>query len=103
MNGATAEPSVRTISTESKSIVITIGPSHHFLRTFMKAHSSPKIDMRPRFACAIRSFSCCLAGPPERPRAMGSVERVELAPIDVLVEFGLILLAQDLIAEHEHV
>ena len=48
MNGATADPSVSTISTESRSIVTTIGPSHHFFRTFMNDQSSPKIEKRPK-------------------------------------------------------
>src|SRR5262245_41141972 len=106
MNGATAEPSVSTISTESRSIVITIGPNHHFLRTFMKAQSSPKIDMRPLFACAIHLL---LISPSNRCIAeLGrlrwvSVERVEFTPIDVLAQRGLVLLAQDLIAEHQRV
>jgi hypothetical protein len=47
MNGATAEPSVSTIRIDSINIVRTIGPSHHFLRTFMKDHSSPKIVIFP--------------------------------------------------------
>jgi hypothetical protein len=38
-----------------------MGPSHHFLRTRMKAHSSETIDMRPLVAISVlppgRSFS----------------------------------------------
>src|SRR5262245_53046111 len=94
MNGATAEPWVRTISTESSSIVTTIGPSHHFFRTRMKAQSSPKIDIRPELERAIDS-PC--------PRASLSVELEALPPVEILVQLGLLLLEEDLVAEHEHV
>src|SRR5262245_42971413 len=94
MNGATAEPSVSTISTDRSSIVTTIGPSHHFLRTLMKAQSSPKIDMRPPLERAIQT-------PCERTD--DSVELEALAPVEVLVQLGLALLAKDLVAEHEGV
>jgi hypothetical protein len=57
MNGATADPSVSTIRTLKSNIVTTIGPSHHFLRTFMNDQSSEKIAIRPPVDCAIGIFS----------------------------------------------
>src|SRR5262245_23478602 len=52
--------------------------------------------------------SPCLVGlPPARcwfaPRGAVSVELVPLAPVEVLVELGLLPLQEDLIAEHEYV
>src|SRR5512145_2907126 len=95
MKGATADPSVRTISTDRSSIVTTIGPSHHFLRTLMNDQSSPKIESRPPVERAIPSP---LPSGPNR-----SVELESIAPVEVLVQLGLALLAQDLVAEHEDV
>ena len=46
MKGARADPSVNTIRTPSRSRKIMIGPSHHFLRIRIKAHSSPNIPIR---------------------------------------------------------
>ena len=47
MKGATAEPSVTTMSTQSSSSVTRIGASHHFLRMRMKLQNSPKIERLP--------------------------------------------------------
>jgi len=40
MNGATAEPWVRTISVPKSSITTRIGKSQNFFRSLMKAHNS---------------------------------------------------------------
>ncbi len=107
MKGATAEPSVSTIKTESSKIVATIGPSHHFFRTFMNDQSSPKIASRPKNppeerAIEISLFRACRANGARMTRAE-SVERVTLAPVKVLVQLGLLLLQEDLIAEGEDI
>ena len=44
MKGATADPSVNTISADRRIIVRKIGPNHHFFRTFMKTQSSRSIE-----------------------------------------------------------
>jgi hypothetical protein len=43
MKGAAAEPWVMTISSPNRINVVKMGPNHHFLRTFIKAQSSPII------------------------------------------------------------
>ena len=43
MNGARAEPCVRTMKKPRSRRTKMIGPSHHFFRTLMNAHNSPKI------------------------------------------------------------
>ena len=43
MNGATALPSVRTISRLINNIMKMIGPSHHFFRVFKKSQNSEKM------------------------------------------------------------
>ena len=43
MKGAAAEPWVITISRPNRINVVKMGPNHHFLRTFIKAQSSPII------------------------------------------------------------
>jgi hypothetical protein len=40
MNGAKADPSVKTIKKPNSNKNTTIGASHHFLRTFRKDQSS---------------------------------------------------------------
>jgi hypothetical protein len=49
MNGASADPCVRTISKLSRSSTMRIGPSHHFFRTFMNAQSSARMERRLDF------------------------------------------------------
>lgn len=44
INGARAEPSVRTISNPNNSKKKMMGPSHHFFLTFKNSHSSANID-----------------------------------------------------------
>ncbi len=45
MNGAKAEPCVRTIKPPSKIKKITIGNNHHFFRTRRNFHNSDKIEI----------------------------------------------------------
>src|SRR3990172_7683875 len=98
MKGATAEPSVSTISTESRSIVTMMGPSHHFFRTRMNAHSSPKIVSRSRKPPVERAICHLL------PCGLGALVELEpLPPVEVLPELGLLPLPEDLVAEHEDV
>ena len=47
MNGANAVPCVRTMKTARRIRIVRIGPSHHFLRTLINDHNSPKIENRP--------------------------------------------------------
>ena len=44
MNGAIADPSVRTIKAPKRARKIMIGVNHHFLRIFKKYQSSDKIE-----------------------------------------------------------
>ena len=44
MKGAMAEPSVSTMINPNSSRKTTIGPNHHFLRTFRKSQNSDSID-----------------------------------------------------------
>ena len=44
MNGAIAEPLVSTIRPPKITIMIMIGNSQNFLRSFMNAHSSTMIE-----------------------------------------------------------
>ncbi len=44
MKGATAEPCEKTMRAPSNTSIITIGISHHFLRTLRKSQNSAKID-----------------------------------------------------------
>lgn len=44
MKGANALPCVATSSSPSNNSITTMGPSHHFFRTFMKAHNSLMMD-----------------------------------------------------------
>src|SRR6266704_353775 len=87
MNGAIAEPWVKTTSRPSRASMTTIGPSHHFLRTLMKAHSSPTM---PIFSNAIQLSSADTMMPPAQ-----SVQLVETTPIHVLAQRGLLLLVED--------
>src|SRR6185369_10524311 len=87
MNGATAEPCVSTISADSRTMVIRIGPSHHFFRTRMKAQSSRRIDIIAGFSRWRRE----------------SIQGVAFAPIEVLDQLGLVFLPEDLVAEHQDV
>jgi hypothetical protein len=42
MNGAIAEPCVKTTRKPGSASIWSMGSSYHFLRTLMKAHSSAK-------------------------------------------------------------
>ena len=44
INGAIADPSVRTIKAPKRARKITIGANHHFLRTFRKSQNSESIE-----------------------------------------------------------
>jgi hypothetical protein len=44
MNGANAEPEANTINTPKRRRIISIGASHHFLRSLKNAHRSVKIE-----------------------------------------------------------
>ena len=44
MNGAIAEPSVKTIKEPNIKSKIIIGINHHFFRTFRKSQNSEKIE-----------------------------------------------------------
>ena len=44
INGAMAEPCAKNSKAPSSSSIITIGISHHFLRTFRKVQNSTKIE-----------------------------------------------------------
>ena len=44
INGAIADPSVRTIKAPKRARKITIGANHHFLRTFRKSQNSKRIE-----------------------------------------------------------
>src|SRR5438132_1412476 len=124
MNGATADPCVNITSRPSRASITTMGPSHHFLRTRMKAHSSP---MMPSFS---RDSSNAIAFPfnAEDAEMNGevaenaqnqdtsasslfslcdlcveepSVQLEQRAPIDVLAQGRLVLLVEQVMAEHE--
>jgi len=45
MNGATADPCVKTISAPSNAIIMKIGASQYFLRVRIKIHSSLMNDI----------------------------------------------------------
>src|SRR6266568_7429113 len=82
MNGATAEPCVNITRSPSSASIITIGPNHHFLRTRMNAHNSRMI---PILSKAIRS----------------SIQLEQRPPVDVLAQRRLLLLLQEIMAEHQ--
>jgi hypothetical protein len=44
MNGATALPWLKTIRRLKSNIMKTMGPSHHFLRSFMNPQNSERIE-----------------------------------------------------------
>ena len=44
MNGAKADPCVKIINPPSRTSIIKIGASHHFLRTLRNCQSSLTID-----------------------------------------------------------
>jgi len=44
MNGAIADPSVRTIKAPNNTRKMMIGANHHFLRTLKKSQNSKKIE-----------------------------------------------------------
>src|SRR6266699_1648397 len=88
MKGAIAEPWVKTTSRPSRASMTTIGPNHHFLRTLMKAHSSP---MMP-------TFSLVPSNAIEAPR---SVQLVETTPVHVFAQGRLLLLVEDVVPEHQ--
>src|SRR3972149_4697383 len=109
MNGATAEPCVNTTSRPSSASISTIGPSHHFLRTRMKAHSSAKIPNFSRDPSnAIRVFVSGSQFTATRllqrsPSSSRSVQLVERAPVHVLAQRRLLPLVEHVMAEHEPV
>jgi len=47
MNGANAEPSVKTINAPNNTKMMTMGASHHFFRTFMNSQNSRMIESLP--------------------------------------------------------
>src|SRR6266536_3835374 len=93
MNGAIAAPWVKTPSRPRRASMTTIGPSHHFLRTLMKAHSSPTM---PIFSNAIQLSSADTMMPPAQ-----SGQLVETTPIHVLAQRGLLLLVVDEVPENQ--
>src|SRR6185503_8333217 len=92
MNGATAEPWVKTTRSPRSASITKIGPSHHFLRTLMKAHSSP---IRPSFS---RDSSNAMLR-----TSLPSVELEQRPPVHVLPQGGLLLLVQEVRAQDEMV
>src|SRR5262252_162303 len=101
MNGASAEPAVRTIRIPSSALRTMMGASHHFFRTFRKAQNSLQnctfsftdslmlmISFQP--PRLIRREP--IAGP--AGTGLGSIELELLPPILVFLEAGLILLVQ---------
>src|SRR5215212_11163738 len=88
MNGATALPWVRITSRPRRPSIRTMGPSHHFLRTRMKDHSSP---MMPSFS---RDSSNAISP---------SIERVLCPPVHVLAERRLFFLVKEERTHHERV
>ena len=44
INGAIADPSVRTIKAPKRARKITIGANHHFFRTLRKSQNSERIE-----------------------------------------------------------
>src|SRR5262245_38758396 len=87
MNGATAEPCVKTISRPSSASITTIGPSHHFLRTFMKAHSS---ETMPSFS---RDSSKAIPG--------NLIQLEQRAPVDVFLQLLLLALVEEVRPQHQ--
>src|SRR2546428_13823126 len=90
MNGARALFSVKMISALRSPRIIRMGASHHFFRTFMKAHSSPMRE--------------CLTG--EVFSAIESrllIQRELPLPVDVVGEPGLVLLVEDEMVHHAEV
>src|SRR5262245_15673887 len=87
MNGATAEPWVKTTSRPSSASITTMGPSHQALRTFMKAHSS---DTMPSFS---RDSSNAMD--------KTSVQFVQAAPVYILAQRGLLRLLQQVGPHHQ--
>src|SRR5215813_15512763 len=87
MNGATADPCVKITSRPSRASIRTMGPSHHFLRTLMKAHSSP---MMPSFS---RDSSKAIPDP--------LIQLEQRPPVHVFPQGGLLLLLQEVMAHHQ--
>src|SRR5262245_56586001 len=90
MNGATAVPWVKTTKRPSSTSISTIGPSHHFLRTRMKAHSSPRM----------LSFSLDSSKAIAKILAK-SVRLEQRAPVDVFLERRLVALREQIGPQHQ--
>src|SRR5262245_50029003 len=91
MNGATAEPCVKTTRSPSRASITMMGPSHHFLRTRMNAHSSPTIP----------SFSRVPSMPMVFASVSFSVELEERAPVHVLAERRLVALVEQVVSHRQ--
>src|SRR4030095_14694089 len=92
MNGAPAEPCVNTTSRPSSASISTMGPSHHFFRTRMKAHNSPRM---PHFS---RDSSKAMTS----PSVTNSLVQLEQRPpVHVLAQGRLLLLVEKVVAQHQ--
>jgi len=90
MKGATADPSVSTIKVQRNKCTITIGNSHHFFRSLIKAHNSINksrivelTPVRTDSSCAIEPVAPACSGrslPPSHGQAAGVLSRQ--APCD---------------------
>src|SRR5262249_24854990 len=94
MNGATAEPWVKTTSRPSRASIRRIGPSHHFLPPRMKPHSSPRMPLFSRDPSKAIDDSTWV-------RPIGLVQLEQGTPVHVLAQRGLLLLVEEMMAEHE--
>jgi hypothetical protein len=56
MNGAKAEPSVRTIKVPNRTRKKNIGASHHFLRTLRNSQNSERIETFDIINCKLRFY-----------------------------------------------
>src|SRR5262245_8634368 len=117
MKGASAEPSVKTMSIPSSSSTSMIGPSQNFLRTRMKSQSSRKmlsfsrrLSLNPMsLPPETRPFQPTMPARP-RPRtapagpAAGpghSIQLEEIAPVDVLGQRLHLPLVEDEAIQHQ--
>src|SRR4030042_3611418 len=87
MNGAPAEPWVKTTSRPSRASMRPSGPSHHFLRTRMNAHSSARI---PTFSFV-----------PSNAISRLLIQLVQAPPVDVLAERRRLLFCEHVGPEDE--
>ena len=81
MKGASTDPSVSTIKIQSNKRTITIGDSHHFFRSLIKAHNSINksrivelTPVRTDSSCAIEPGAPACSGrslPPSQAQAAG--------------------------------